>query len=197
MDTVQPSAEPKTLAEMAAEVDAYCQAKGWREEPALFGEAMALLHEEIAEAGSAWRKKGLEAWKLRALESVEPCAACRQQTDIIPGSLSVAECPDHPDKPEGVGSEFADILIRLLDDSCLFGVDLEAEAARYTGFYGVRESFLENMELLHRLVALAAQMHDIGGDYRGAFGAVLVFLRQLCAEYDIDLQAEYARMMAR
>jgi NTP pyrophosphatase (non-canonical NTP hydrolase) len=35
-----------------------------------------------------------------------------------------------PPKPEGVGSEFADVLIRLLDDCQLHGIDLVDEVVR-------------------------------------------------------------------
>lgn len=68
---------------------------------------MALLHEEVSEAGSAWRKHGLDD----------------QTSPIHPSAFSVP-------KPEGVGSEFADILIRLLDDCERFGVHLYTEYER-------------------------------------------------------------------
>ena len=42
------------------------------------------------------------------------------------------------DKPEGVGSEFADILIRLLHYSALFGIDLDAEYERKMEYNNTR-----------------------------------------------------------
>jgi hypothetical protein len=42
-----------TLEEMEAEVAAYCEDKGWNVNPVPFEAAMALLHEEVAEAGRA------------------------------------------------------------------------------------------------------------------------------------------------
>lgn len=181
------TAETKSLAQMCAEVDEYCQDKGWREKTVTFGEAMALLHEEIGEAGSAWRKWGLE--------------------DATAGDIiyhGQALTPAHP-KPEGVGSEFADVFIRLLDDSIIFGVDLEAMATR--GRFGISDSFLTNMDTLHVMVAKASMAHQSddwadeegtrgGWTWRNQFGDVLVFLRQLCDHYGIDLLAEYERKMA-
>lgn len=167
------STAQKTLAQMAAEVDTYCQDKGWREEPISFSEAMALLHEEISEAGSAWRKWGLA-------DHTEQCM------DPAPRLA----------KPEGVGSEFADVFIRLLDDSVIFSVDLEAQLPRHRGAYLVSDSFLENMTTLHTMVSRAAELWALEEDgYQQWFAGVLVFLRQLCTQYGIDLQAEYERKM--
>ena len=41
-------------------------------------------------------------------------------------------------KPEGVGSEFADVLIRLLDMCDVYGVDLEAEYVRKMAYNRTR-----------------------------------------------------------
>ena len=167
----------KTLAEMAAEVDAYCQAAGWREEEITFGEAMALLHTEIAEASDAWRHHGLaDATPLRDTGGT-----------VRYGAI----------KPEGVGSEFADILIRLLDDCMLFRVNLDAEADRQAGLFGISESFLENMNTLHVMVAKAYMAWEAGEwGFTVQFAHILVLLRQLCEFYGIDLQAEYERKLA-
>ncbi len=53
-----PVTKPKTLAEMGSEVDLFCKAKGWRDSPVSFGEAMALLHSEVSEALEAYRRIG-------------------------------------------------------------------------------------------------------------------------------------------
>lgn len=79
------------LPQMQAEVAVLLRDMGWNDPPVSFGEAMALLHSEVSEALEAYRRWGLD---------------------------------DHTDagsKPEGVGSEFADVLIRLLADCEQFG----------------------------------------------------------------------------
>lgn len=102
----------KTIAEMQAEVVANNEAKGWYENCATFPEAMAMLHSEVSEALEAWRTWGTQ-----------------DGTYHVP--LPEGGLPNGgPPKPEGVGSEFADVFIRLLDDCHLFGVDLEAEYER-------------------------------------------------------------------
>jgi NTP pyrophosphatase (non-canonical NTP hydrolase) len=98
----------KTLADLANEVEAFCHDKGWYDKPVSFGEAMALLHSKVSEALEAWRDWGTE-------DHTEPGG-----------------------KPEGIGSEFADVFIRLLDDCARFGVDLEAEYERKMAYNRTR-----------------------------------------------------------
>ena len=101
----------KSLKEMQEEVLAVNLEKGWRGPDvhvASFGEAMALLHSEVSEALEAWREIGM------------------------------TERTREDGKPDDVGSEFADVLIRLLDYCELFGVDLEAEYERKIAFNRTR-----------------------------------------------------------
>ena len=101
----------KSLKEMQAEVLAVNLEKGWRGpdvKEVSFGEAMALLHSEVSEALEAYRSHGTEDFTREG------------------------------GKPEGVGSEFADVLIRLLDDCDMFGIDLEAEYERKIAFNRTR-----------------------------------------------------------
>lgn len=101
----------KTIKEMTAEVDAYCADKGWRDNGGVtFGERIALLHSEVSEALEAWRMWGT-----------------RDMTTAANAGKVIKEAPP---KPEGVGAEFADVLIRLLDDAAVAGIDLEAEYER-------------------------------------------------------------------
>jgi NTP pyrophosphatase (non-canonical NTP hydrolase) len=98
----------KSIAQMADEVLDLCHAKGWYDRPVSFGEAIALLHSEVSEALEAWRRWG------------------------------TADATEVDGKPEGVGSEFADVFIRLLNYCSRFDVDLEAEYERKMAYNRTR-----------------------------------------------------------
>ncbi len=179
--------KPKTLADITAEIVANNTRLGWYENCAIFPEAMALLHSEVSEALEAWRGWGLA-----------DNTAVLTYTDQATGQYALA-------KPEGVGSEFADIFIRLLDDAWSFGVDLEAVAG--SGRLGIDDSFAVNMNILHVMIAKVSMAHESsdwgdeqgtrgGWTWRNQLGSILVFLRQLCEHYGIDLMAEYERKAA-
>lgn len=76
------------------------ETNGWFDRDRSFGEDIALLHSEVSEALEAYRDQGLTAWVTES------------------------------GKPEGVGSELADVLVRLLDTCERYGVDLADEFAR-------------------------------------------------------------------
>jgi len=97
------------LEEMAEEVYAWAVSKGWEPDPdRRFSEEVALLHSECSEALEAYRDWGFED---RTADG---------------------------GKPEGVGSEFADILIRLLHYSKVNGIDLQAEYYRKMAYNHTR-----------------------------------------------------------
>jgi NTP pyrophosphatase (non-canonical NTP hydrolase) len=98
----------KSLAQMTGEILDLCHAKGWYDQPVSFGEAIALLHSEVSEALEAWRRWG------------------------------TGDATSTDGKPEGVGSEFADVFIRLLDYCSRFDVDLEAEYERKMAYNRTR-----------------------------------------------------------
>jgi hypothetical protein len=170
----------KSLAEMAGEVAEANARHNWCDGEVPFATAVVNMHGEISEAWEAWRKWELDdatgAMDLAVLGGVKPASAS---------------------KPEGVGSEFADILIRWLDDAVRFDMDLDAHlrcAPR-----PVSGSFPEDMQDLHDLTSLWSLA---GKGILGLcpaevqFGGILAFLYQCCEKYGIDLQAEYERKMA-
>lgn len=83
----------KTIAEMTTEIRECNIAHGWRDDATTWGEYLALLHTEIAEITGAYRKHRL----------------ADATTTIVNSDGTGTE------KPQGVGSELADTLIRLLD----------------------------------------------------------------------------------
>jgi NTP pyrophosphatase (non-canonical NTP hydrolase) len=174
-------AMPKSLREMEAEVEAYCRDKGWYEQEVPFAVAMALLHEEAAEAGHAWRDHGLAD------------ATYADHPEINPGGVAV----DIIVKPEGVGSEFADILIRLLDDSARYRLGLPGMVTRTARDFAVATGeFLVDVNTMHGLVARASvDWPDAPSLSAVNLAGLLVFLELLCERYGIDLEDEYERKM--
>jgi NTP pyrophosphatase (non-canonical NTP hydrolase) len=106
----------KSLDDMAVDVRKVNIEHGWRDGTNTFGDYIALLHSELSEALEAYRDHRLED------ATAEPCAVTATGKGV---------CTEHGlPKPEGVGSEFADVLIRLLDTCDVYGIDLEAEYRR-------------------------------------------------------------------
>jgi hypothetical protein len=107
----------KSLAQMQAEVYDNNVAHGWFDDDRPFGTGNALLHSEVSEAFEEYRDHGIMGYVLD--KSVHPDA---------PDVILIADPKDYGDrKPLGVPSEYADILIRLLDSCQRDGVDLMAE----------------------------------------------------------------------
>src|SRR6478736_1887853 len=95
------------LQELAQRVYEVNVANGWFEGDRRFGEDIALLHSEVSEMLEAYRQWGIE----------DTTPDVNEATMALP-------------KPEGVGSEAADVLVRLLDTCLRYDIDLLAEFER-------------------------------------------------------------------
>lgn len=162
----------KTLDQMTREVREVNTALGWRATTSSLGDLVALLHTEIAEATTAYRR-----WRL-----ADP---------TVPSTV-----PSHPPKPEGVGAELADTLIRLIDlcdihnlhlwpttnmDATLADVDPAVDPTWFT-------TFPEYMSWLH------GRANGVWLSRDGVH--MLRSLLRVAARFGIDLGAEYERKIA-
>ena len=108
----------------SAEEDVYRVnvANGWFDDDRTVGDDIALLHTEASEMFEAYREGGLgDQTAITASDITD----VRQPGDALP-------------KPEGFGSEAADVLIRLLDTCKRRGVNLAWEFERKLAFNATR-----------------------------------------------------------
>lgn len=101
---------------MADEVERVNRAKGWYESDRTFGDDIALLHSEVSEMLEAFRDHG-------TADATAPGYQVTAEDDPHFGEFQTS-------KPEGVGSEAADVLVRLLDTCQRYDIDLFAEWRR-------------------------------------------------------------------
>lgn len=112
---------------MAAEVKACNIDKGWYDADRTFGDDIALLHSEVSEMLEAFRVSGNPRADLTAKNDGDP-------------PVPAHEWDDYPPKPEGVGAEAADVLVRLLDTCERYDIDLFAEWRRKVTYNWTRPS---------------------------------------------------------
>jgi NTP pyrophosphatase (non-canonical NTP hydrolase) len=165
----------KTIADMTAEIREVNVAKGWR--PAeggpgenTWGDYIALLHSEVSEALEAYRDHRL-------------ADATGRPAGVFIDGLA---------KPEGVGSELADVLIRLLDMADVFEHPPLTSHAELNSIYSApvpATSFGDSMSWLHQRIS------DAWLDPM-KLPMVLRRLVAVARKYEIDLDAEYERKIA-
>ena len=174
---------------MMNEVEDVNRTKGWYDEKNLTsGELLALLHSEVSETLEAFRRWGLA-------DATKPVRSeYGKHGEVI---------RDIPSKPEGVGSEFADILIRLLDMSRRLNVDLDSAYKQHSsGRFGVNGNFGCAVNVMHMHISRLAfefenyPRFDDELSISYYYVRILKYLIQWSEFLDIDLEAEYKRKMA-
>ena len=107
-----PKGEQKMLNELAKEIHENAVAHGWWEEERTFGEIAALCHSELSEALEEYRNKeqnfycGLCHYTRTKTNGTDACLSCY---------TSALDDKHLMGKPEGIATEMADCIIRILD----------------------------------------------------------------------------------
>mgnify|MGYP000963931873 CR=1 FL=1 len=126
------SLKGKTINEVAKAVHANAKAHGWWEGGERnFGELIALCHSELSEAFEEYRN---------GHEPTETYYSCHASIEQPLDSVQYKGCPTLPEKcnngcaghygkMEGIPSELADVVIRVMDMCEHYGIDLEAAIA--------------------------------------------------------------------
>lgn len=190
----------KSLADLTAEIRAVNVTNGWRSAAGgpgdnTFGDYAALLHTEVAEMTEAYRD-----WKLNDATAgsiaYRPC-------ERLHGTHSY--CDEHEivkrttPKPEGVGSELADTVIRLIDMCDVFGTavfDMDIQLADVAPFD------LEELSTTAGLTTFGDWTDWLHGqvvDFRRGKINASHLLRDLVTfadKYGIDLPSEVERKIA-
>lgn len=189
--------ENKTLNQMLIETREIQTEKGWREAGKTYGDYIALLHSEVAEALEAFRKVGLE-----------------DMTEKVQQAYDGVGLESVPVKPEGVGSELADVLIRFLDTADVIGLAMVQKQARRRGSSEEVYPALDDIESIEPHMILQRRQAPgpliSFGDHLAWLDrcisqmwmdpeeadSVLIALMTIARKYGFDMMAEYERKQA-
>lgn len=161
------------LAQMVEEVYAVNHANGWFTKERSRREDRMLVVSELAEALEAYRLWGMED-RTRDL--------CAKTLTIPSGHDEAHDNDGHLCKPEGVGSELADVLIRVLDACYRHRHPLRLNKVTYLP--SDVESFPDALDYLTDLT------------YTADTSTFTCMLFRVARSWDIDLMAEYHRKLA-
>lgn len=182
-----PRLVPVTLPDIPLDFEAAAQyvyrvneANGWYEDERTWLEDLALLHSEASEALEAYRSWGLEDM------TVLQCCDKKYGGDLIAHDIDT----EHLCKPEGVGSEIADVFIRWLDVVNRRDLDVDD----YTDIYSIDGTFGDGIGSLQQWIS--GMFNPLTGEEStDSVSGVLASIRLICYVFDIDLLAEYKRKM--
>lgn len=167
------------VSEAMKEVYQWAHTKGWEPDADRpFADACALIHSEVSEALEAYR-----TWKFD-----DPTI---QRT----ATGNYYYLPGEPIKPEGVASELADVLIRLLHYCKAYSLALNTEFPLPE--FSPAVSFGTECALMHAAISgafVCYEVDDVGGAeiYLSRLYALLCYS---CQVHDFSLWDEYRRKM--
>ena len=133
---------PPLMKEWQQKINAWAHRKQWRGPEATtqrtFGDDIALVHSEASEALEAFRESGdpLASWETYEVQLIggKIKNLSREQVELMGFTT------EHlVGKPEGVGSELADVLIRVFDIAEHYGLDMDYEVQRKMDYNETRE----------------------------------------------------------
>lgn len=167
-----------TFDNMTERVFAVNQANGWFEEGRHFDDDIALLHSEVSEMFEAYRDWGFE-----------------DMTDL---KCKRSASDEHLCKPQGFGSECADVLVRLLDSRHRHPGQLKLPWANLSEVddhpdFDPFHSTLTVGGHIKRLHILISRISPTPGNRN--FGGTLAYLVAWCRHLEIDLQFEFERKL--
>lgn len=120
------------LMRLAEEINEVNVANGWFEGDRSFGDDVALLHTEVSELYESYRNREPKAWLRHADDCIH--APLNKIRDLLPHREGCTCSP----KPEGAGSEAADIFIRLLDTCLRHDINLGQQYRRKIAYNRTR-----------------------------------------------------------
>jgi len=108
--------------DFAKEVHELAIEKGWWEDPRSFGEIIALCHSELSEALEEYRAGRPIVWQPCTSADGKPCMrdGCGDWEEGVCWLNALG------DKPEGIATEMADCIIRILDWCGKENIDIES-----------------------------------------------------------------------
>ncbi len=163
------------LAELQREAHAIAKDHGWWDEPRTFGDCIADVHEALSEARRAYREHGLEHGAAAVCDCFQSLGG------------HAADCPAYgyfdfaTQKPEGVASELADVVIRVADMAEWYEWKLPQ---RQLLAFDPNESFGEHIVSAHEMLSdvRGSEPTDVLSDF-------VEYIRAMAARYGIDLDA--------
>ena len=195
------------LSELQKVAHAIARDKGWWDQERTFGDLIALIHSELSEALEAYRERGLETWStLRMDEGAGPITLSSiSDLDTLKARLGEAAL----EKPEGVASELADVVIRVADLAEFYGANVDpATAVRDRPSLeaninlAAKLSFGHWISMLHWFTATAFEEcawfapSERTFEWVESLGELIYGVQAMAAHYNIDLDVAIAAKMA-